>query len=79
MDKLKQYCFRYSVLPAISLEEGVLHCDIVEGTFNTASFYKFVECTLDQMQPFPAPNCIIMMDNCCIHKHPDIIDLIKSQ
>ena len=77
MDKLKQYYFRYSVLPALSLE-GVLHCNIVEGAFNTAYFYKFMECTLDQMQLFPAPNSVIVTDNCHIHKHPDIIDLIKS-
>jgi hypothetical protein len=70
---------RYSVLPALSLEEGVLHCDIVEGAFDTASFYKFVERTLDRMQPFPAPNSVIVMDNCSIHKHPDILELIEAR
>jgi len=67
------------VLPALSLEEGVLHCDIVEGAFDTASFYKFVERTLDHMLPFPAPNSVIVMDNCRIHKHPDIVDLIEAR
>ena len=62
MHKLRQYCFRYLVLPSLSLE-GVFHCNIVEGAFNTASFYKFIEHTLDQMQPFPAPNSVIVMDN----------------
>ena len=70
---------RYSVLPALSLEEGILHCDIVEGAFDTASFYKFIEHTLDHMQPFPAPNSVIVMDNCRIHKHSDILDLIKAR
>ena len=70
---------RYSVLPALSLEEGVLHCAIVEGAFDTASFYTFIEHTLDHMQPFPAPNSVIVMDNCCIHKHPDIQNLIESR
>ena len=72
-------CLRYSVLPALSLEQGVLHCDIIEGAFNTTTFYKFIERTLDQMQPFPAPNSVIVMDNCCIHKHPDILELIESR
>jgi hypothetical protein len=70
---------RYSVLPALSLEEGVLHCDILEGSFDTASFYKFIERTLDRMQPFPVPNSVIVMDNCRIHKHPDIQELIESR
>ena len=69
---------RYSVLPALSLEEGVLHCDIIEGAFDTASFYTFIERTLIHMQPFPAPNSVIVMDNCRIHKHPDIQNLIES-
>ena len=70
---------RYSVLPALSLEEGILHCDILEGAFDMAAFYKFIERTLDRMQPFPAPNSVIVMDNCRIHKHPDIQDLIESR
>lgn len=70
---------RFSVLPALSLEEGVLHCDIVEGAFDTETFYKFIERTLERMEPFPAPNSVIVMDNCRIHKHPDILNLIESR
>ena len=74
-------CFilRYSVLPALSLEEGVLHCDVIEGAFDTAAFYKFIERTLEQMQPFPSTNSVIVMDNCKIHKHPEIVNLIESR
>ena len=61
-----------------ALEEGVLHCDILEGSFDTASFYTFIKHTLNNMQPFLAPNSVIMMDNCCIHKHPDIQNLIEA-
>ena len=71
--------YRFSVLPALSLTDGVLHCDIVEGAFDTATFYLFVERTLDRMQPFPAPNSVIVMDNCRIHKHPAIQELITSR
>ena len=70
---------RYSVLPALSLEEGVLHCDVLEGSFDSDSFYTFIERTLDHMQPFPASNSVIVMDNCRIHKHPDILNLIESR
>ena len=72
-------CSKYSVLPALSLEQGILHCDIIEDAFDTATFQKFIECTLDQMRPFPAPNSVIVMDNCHIHKHPDILHLIESR
>ncbi|KAI6033565.1 hypothetical protein BKA83DRAFT_3997162, partial [Pisolithus microcarpus] len=62
----------YSVLPAFSLHDGILHCNVVEGSFCTESFTRFIRRLLDNMQPFPAPNSIIVMDNCPIHKHPDI-------
>jgi transposase len=70
---------RFSVLPAISYNDGIIHCEIVEGSFCTESFQCFVRRLLDQMQPFPAPNSVIVMDNCRIHKHPDIIELIESR
>ena len=35
--------YRFSVLPALSLTDSVLHCDIVEGAFDTATFYLFIE------------------------------------
>ncbi len=69
---------RYSMLPAMSLD-GILHVDIVEGSFNTARFAVFIRDLLDQMKPFPQPNSIIVMDNCSIHKCPDILDMITAR
>jgi len=69
---------RYSVLPALSLE-GILHCSVVEGSFCTESFTKFISGLLDHMEPFPARNSVIVMDNCRIHKHPDIQALVESR
>lgn len=31
------------------------------------------------MQPFPAPNSVIIMDNARIHKDPCIIELIEER
>jgi hypothetical protein len=31
------------------------------------------------MQAYPAPNSVIVMDNCRIHKHPEILELIDSR
>jgi hypothetical protein len=70
---------RFSVLPALSLNDGILHCDIVEGSFDSQLFYQFIERLLDQMQPYPAANSVIVMDNCRIHKHTDILELIEQR
>jgi hypothetical protein len=53
------HVLRFSVLPALSLYDGILHCDIVEGSFDSQLFYQFIERVLDQMQPYPAPNSVI--------------------
>ncbi|KIK14598.1 hypothetical protein PISMIDRAFT_116735, partial [Pisolithus microcarpus 441] len=69
----------YSVLPALSLIDGILHCNIIEGSFCTETFTHFIEGLLDNMQPYPAPNSVIVMDNCKIHKHPEIQNLIQAR
>jgi hypothetical protein len=70
---------RFSVLPAISLDNGILHCDMIEGSFCTATFTEFIRVLTDNMQPYPEPNSVIVMDNCRIHKHPSILELIESR
>jgi len=69
----------YSVLPALSLVDGILHCDIVAGSFCTETFTHFIEGLLNNMQPYPAPNSMVVMDNCNIHKHPNIRNLIEAR
>ena len=66
------------MLPAMSLD-GILYVDIVEGSYNTASFAAFIGALLNQMKPFPEPNSVIIMDNCRIHKSPDILDMITAR
>jgi len=72
------HCFRYSVLPMISLS-GMIHCSIIEGSFDTESFLSFISELLEYMSPYPGPNSVIIMDNCCIHKAPQISKMICSQ
>ncbi|KLO15582.1 hypothetical protein SCHPADRAFT_824468, partial [Schizopora paradoxa] len=69
---------RYSILPAITLD-GIIECLIIEGSFNTERFVQFIEDLLPKMNPFPEPNSVIVMDNCIIHKSPEIRDLIESR
>jgi hypothetical protein len=68
----------YSVLPAISLD-GILHVNIVEGSFTTETFAEFIEGLLDKMNPFPGPNSVIVMDNCRIHKAEIIREMIENR
>jgi hypothetical protein len=70
--------YRYSVLPALSLD-GILYAHITKGSFNTESFSSFIAGLLDQMWSYPSSNSVIVMDNCCIHKAPEIRAMIESQ
>jgi hypothetical protein len=68
---------RYSVLPAIS-HDGMIAAKVVEGSFNPSLFTEFIEGLLARMQPFPAKNLVIVMENCRIHKDPVIIEMIQG-
>ncbi|KIN97848.1 hypothetical protein M404DRAFT_159410, partial [Pisolithus tinctorius Marx 270] len=78
---MKAQCkaFFVHVLPALSLRDGIMHCEVVEGSFCMETFTLFIKWLLNKMQPFPALNSVIVMDNCSIHKHPDIVALIESR
>jgi len=69
---------RYSVLPAISYD-GVLHANIVEGSFNAITFRQFIRGLLDRMNPFPGPNSVILLDNASIHHSRETLDMITDQ
>ncbi|KAF8594905.1 hypothetical protein BDV93DRAFT_458101, partial [Ceratobasidium sp. AG-I] len=66
------------ILPALSLD-GIIHVEIREGSFTAQTFYEFIEGLLAFMQPYPAANSVILMDNCQIHKHPEILELITER
>ncbi len=70
---------RYSILPAITLNDGIIECMIVEGSFNGDLFASFISDLVLKMQPFPAPNSVVVMDNCAIHKVPGIRDIVESR
>jgi hypothetical protein len=68
----------YSVLPALTLD-GIIAVDLVEGSYNTNRFKKFIDGLLDQMNPFPGPCSVIVLDNCRIHKSNDVADMIYDR
>ncbi len=51
------------MLPALGLE-GVIWLKIVEGSFTAELFTDFIEGLLAQMNDFPGPQSVIVMDNC---------------
>ena len=72
----------YSVLPALSLD-GIIHVKIVENAFNTESFNDFIRGLLLKMNPYDPlnhnPNSVIILDNCRIHKSPEMIQMVLDQ
>lgn len=59
--------------------DGIIALDIVEGSFNSKTFGLFIAGLLDQMNPWPQKNSVIVMDNCRIHKHKNILQIIKDR
>lgn len=73
-----RYFHRYSVLPALSLD-GIVALDIVQGSYNTKHFKRFIRGLLDEMNTFPGPRSVIVVDNCRIHKSKAITDMIYER
>ncbi|KAI6008825.1 hypothetical protein F5J12DRAFT_688839, partial [Pisolithus orientalis] len=53
---------RYLVLPAMSLD-GILHLDIQDCAYTGAMFNQFIDLLLNNMNPYPQKNSVIVMDN----------------
>lgn len=72
----------YSVLPALSLS-GVLHVKVVEDAFNMETFNQFIAELLEKMNKYDPehhpPNSVIILDNCRIHKDPEMIQMVQQR
>ncbi|OAX30578.1 hypothetical protein K503DRAFT_214703, partial [Rhizopogon vinicolor AM-OR11-026] len=42
--------YRYSILPALSLD-GILHLDVQDRPYTSATFTQFIDTLLDNMNP----------------------------
>jgi DDE superfamily endonuclease len=78
VDVVLTHLHRYSVLPAISLD-GVIHTNIVQGSFNAIMFRHFISSLLDRMNPFPGTNSVILLDNASIHHSRETLDMIETR
>jgi hypothetical protein len=72
------FCVRYSILPALSLD-GILHIEVLDHSFTGEEFGNFIEGVLDQMQPWPLPNSVLVLDNARIHKVPGIREMVEER
>jgi len=78
--KLKLTYHRYSILPALSLEDGIFHMNIVQGSFNMETFHVFISQLLQRMSPYDGEThpskSVIVLDNCQIHKNVETLQMI---
>jgi hypothetical protein len=67
----------------MSLEDGVFHVNVVEGSFNMDTFENFIEELLRRMNSYDAnthpSKSVIVLDNCQIHKRPETLQLILDR
>ena len=69
---------RYSILPALSLD-GILHLAVEDHPYTAQEFNSFIDGLLDNMNQFPGPNSVIVMDNASIHKSWELRDMIERR
>ena len=68
---------RYSILPALSLD-GILHLEVLDHAFTGEEFKDFVRGILGQMNPWPLPNSVLIMDNARIHTVAGIREMVEE-
>lgn len=67
---------RLSTIAAMS-SDGLLTYEILSATTNGEKFFDFVRGYLiPNMQPFPAPGSILIMDNCSIHHVDEVQEIL---
>jgi transposase len=66
------------LLPALTLE-GIIYAKIVEGSFTAERFIEFLEGLLANMNPFPAKNSVLIMDNARVHRNSQVREMIEAR
>ncbi len=69
--------YRYSLLPALTVN-GIIYSHIKEGAYNGDQFMAWLEGLLEVMNPYPAPNSVLILDNCRIH-HVEGVEELCAQ
>lgn len=56
-----------------------MHLEVLDRSFTGEEFTDFVHGVLGQMNPWPLPNSVLVMDNASIHKAPGIREMVEEQ
>lgn len=70
--------YSYSVLPAISLD-GVLHIDVLTCAWTGEEFQEYVDILLDNMNPYPQHNSVLIMDNASAHHFEGLREMVEAR
>ncbi|KAF4546858.1 Hypothetical protein D9617_149g089120 [Elsinoe fawcettii] len=67
--RLKMKGTRWSLLPALSMDGPIANPLVIQGSVTAEVFEEWLEVALlPQMNPFPAPRSVVVMDNCSTHR-----------
>ena len=58
--------------------DGILHLAIQDCPYTAVQFNSFVEALLSNMNQFPQPDSMIVMDNASIHKSPELCQMVEE-
>jgi len=64
---------RYSILPCLTINGYTAGTLIIQGSVTQAIFNDWIyNEVLTRCNAFPAPNSVIILDNCVVHRHADV-------
>ena len=58
--------------------DGILHLEVLENAITGEDFRHFVEGLLPQMNEWPLPNLVLVIDNTAIHKVEGICEMVEE-
>jgi hypothetical protein len=61
------------------LSMGVLQLDVRDHSYTSETFNGFVDGLLDNMNPFPDRNSVLVMDNASIHKSVALEEMVTNR
>lgn len=65
------------MLPALSLE-GIIYMHVIEDSVDGNLFCNFVRQLVQQMNPYPGPQSVLILDNCAIHHVEEVEDIAQE-